>query len=99
MNLPKLSKGTNKYNTQTKHNRYGIINWLVYKKFIVNGTGRQVDKDKYRLLLNEFCLIDNPNFITPEGDTIIHLEKYIQNRFNKFCNFCINKFKNNDKSI
>lgn len=93
-------KVTSKFNSEVHHKRYGIQKWLCSKKFILSSNKANskytVDGDKYRELLKEFALHVKPDYdFSKSKDLVRGLESFVQNRFTKFCSFCIDKFKDN----
>lgn len=85
---------TTRYHSKEHHRSYGIQSWLCGKGFILaKGAKYRVDKDLYKELLKEFCLYDNPEFDFSKVKNMISYEKYVENRFHKFCTFVCNKFK------
>lgn len=72
---------------QKYHNAYGIQSWLVKKKYCMStNSKRRVDKDKYKELLLEFYGLHNSN----KPRSIVEIEAFVQENFQKFCNYVLN---------
>lgn len=84
-----------KYHSKDFHKSYGIQSWLCSKGYCLSKvTKNKVDKVEYKNLLKEYILHDNPNFdFSKLKHGLESMEKYVQNRFNKFATFTTNKFK------
>lgn len=86
----------NRYSSDSQHRSYGIKSWLIGKGFCLHEDSKtKVDTDQYRELLKEFCLYDKPDFDLILVSHLGTYEQYVQNRFLKFCAFCIDVYYKN----
>jgi hypothetical protein len=87
-----LKKHTTKLDPLKYHRSYGIQNWLLSKGFCASSKFK-IDEYLYTELLQDFILYDNPNFDFNKPINMDKYEKYIQDRWVNFCNFCVKKFR------
>lgn len=72
---------------------YGLQNWLYSRGFVKHPTKEfLVDPEPYKALLLEFCRTQD-GFDENRVTGLETLEKYTDQRFSAFCEFCIKKYK------
>ena len=81
---------TTKYDKSFKHKSFGIQKWLCSKGFCLKENHKHiVDKEEYKQLLREFY-----TFITGlDKFKNVEPEEFVQANFNKFCSFCVKRYK------
>jgi hypothetical protein len=95
--IARLKKKPNRYSDKSRHNSYGIVNWLLKRGYCYEGSDKnKIDQTQYKELINEFILWDNPDTDISKRQ-IEQREQYVQDRFTKFCHFCINIYYNQNK--
>lgn len=83
-------KATTKFHSRIHHNRYGIQNWLVSKKYIPHPSEKmKVNQEEYLVLLNEFAASVE---FKAQQHFVRKVEQFIQNKFSRFADFCNKKF-------
>jgi hypothetical protein len=93
MSIISVKNRSTRYMPKHTHNSYGIQNWLCKKGFILSKeTKHKVDSEKYYELLKEFCL-SIPEFDDNKIQKLGGYERFVQDRFPKFCHFVSKKFK------
>lgn len=92
--IENLKNKTTKFDSQIRHNSYGIQKYLLSKGFIVSkSTKNKVDENKYKELIKNFCL-SIEGFDNSKVKSIRSYESYIQNNFGIFTKYCKNYFEN-----
>ena len=82
---------TTKYDKSFKHKSFGIQKWLCSKGFCLKENHKHiVDSVEYWKLLKEFYKYLTGNDKYQQG---IVPERFVQANFNKFCSFCIKRYK------
>lgn len=81
---------TTKYDKSFKHKSFGIQKWLCSKGYCLKENHKHiVDKEEYKTLLKDFVI-----FVTKlENCKGIDPEQFVNDNFNKFCSFCVKRYK------
>lgn len=89
MAIINIKTRSTKFHSDNFHRSYGIQKWLCSKGLCINeNANHKVNDTMYFDLLSEFYIKNNPEKIKTN---LKECEIYVQNNFQKFCHFAINK--------